>query len=119
MRLRGMRAIAGIVFVLAVVAGCGDGDAGEGQPTTSPTSDPTTAPSTPPSIEDINELVGVPEAGVENDCWLLDDFLLVGGDRKLIASGEEVRIVGQIDKNMMTTCQQGTPFVVESVELVE
>lgn len=45
---------------------------------------------------------------------MLDGYLLMGGDRDLLLSGQELRITGIIEKDVMTTCQQGTPFRVES-----
>jgi len=61
--------------------------------------------------------------GVEAGCLLLntDDgrsFLLLGGDRGLIGSGGRLEVVGQPQPDLMTTCQQGTPFQVSQVRRI-
>jgi hypothetical protein len=91
--------------------------------TPTPMPEPTPRPTTPPLDEETASpkpgsvtLVGVPHAGVEMNCWLLDDYLLLGGDRELIASGERLEITGQPMKGVATTCMQGTPFEVETIE---
>ncbi len=58
--------------------------------------------------------------GVEAGCRVLatDDgktYLLVGGDRSALAGAARVEVVGQPVPDLMTTCQQGTPFQVASV----
>src|SRR5690242_5428948 len=39
-------------------------------------------------------LTGIPERGVEASCLLLDKYLLIGGDRVLLASGAKVTVTG-------------------------
>ncbi|MFI2709527.1 hypothetical protein ACH495_05270 [Micromonospora sp. NPDC018662] len=70
-------------------------------------------PSTPPGVGGTT-LSGTIRAGVEPNCLLLDDHLLVGGPRDLLKAGAKVEVTGRPEPGMMTTCQQGTPFVVES-----
>lgn len=77
---------------------------------------PTPEPSKPSGA---GELVGIPEPGVESGCWLLDGYLLLGGDDELLSSGRPVRVVGKVERDVATTCQQGIPYRVESVEPVE
>lgn len=83
---------------------------------TEPTTDPTTSP---PVSGDPTTLTGVVEAGVETGCLLLEGHLLLGGetdDGDLLQVGRNVRVTGHVEKNMMSTCQQGIPFRVETVE---
>jgi hypothetical protein len=54
--------------------------------------------------------------GVEPNCVLLNGYLLLGGPRDLFAAGALVTVTGRIQPDMMTTCQQGTPLVVESAQ---
>ncbi|CAA9269235.1 MAG: FIG00814497: hypothetical protein [uncultured Corynebacteriales bacterium] len=61
-------------------------------------------------------LTGVVQPGVERGSLLLGGYLLVGGPRELLAGGRAVRVTGRPQPNLLTTAQQGTPFVVESVE---
>ncbi|MFV2009651.1 MULTISPECIES: hypothetical protein [unclassified Micromonospora] len=61
-------------------------------------------------------LTGAVEAGVEHDCYLLDGYLLVGGSRDLIRPGARLSVTGHVQADLMTTCQQGTPFMVQRVE---
>ncbi|MEW2442020.1 hypothetical protein [Micromonospora marina] len=70
-------------------------------------------PSTPPGVGGTT-ITGTIRAGVEPNCLLLDDHLLVGGPRDLLKAGAKVEVTGRPEPGMMTTCQQGTPFVVES-----
>ena len=61
-------------------------------------------------------VTGVIAAGVEPNCLLLDGYLLVDGPRELLRSGARVSVTGRVQPDLMTTCQQGTPFVVESAK---
>ena len=62
-------------------------------------------------------LTGTVEAGVEQGCLLLPAsgglHLLVGATSGL-APGQRVTVRGRTDETLLTTCQQGTPFVVSS-----
>ncbi|NES14320.1 MULTISPECIES: hypothetical protein [Micromonospora] len=60
-------------------------------------------------------LTGTVQAGVEPNCFLLDGNLLVGAPRGALKAGARVTVTGHSQPGLMTTCQQGTPFVVESV----
>jgi hypothetical protein len=51
---------------------------------------------------------------VEPNCLLLDGYLLVGGPRDVLTAGARVTVTGRVEPGMMTTCQQGTPFTVET-----
>jgi hypothetical protein len=42
-------------------------------------------------------------------------YLLVGGDRSLIVEGAHLTVTGRVDPSLMTTCQQGTPLIVDTV----
>jgi hypothetical protein len=57
--------------------------------------------------------------GVEAGCLLLKTpatlYLLIGGDRAALPVGKRVTVVGTPQPDMMSTCQQGTPFQVDSV----
>lgn len=57
-------------------------------------------------------LTGTVQGGVEPNCVLLDGYLLVGGPRDVLTPGARVEVTGRAEPGMMTTCQQGTPFVV-------
>jgi hypothetical protein len=61
-------------------------------------------------------LSGTITAGVEPNCVLLDNYLLVGGPRELLKAGARVTVTGRVQADLMTTCQQGTPFMVESAK---
>lgn len=86
---------------------------------TEPPVDPTADPTSPPVSDDPTTLTGVVEAGVETGCLLLEGHLLLGGesdDGELLQVGRNVQVTGHVEKNMMSTCQQGIPFRVETVE---
>lgn len=61
-------------------------------------------------------LTGTIIAGVEPGCVLLDNYLLVGGEKALLRAGARVTVTGEVRTDLMTTCQQGTPFLVQSAE---
>jgi Protein of unknown function (DUF5818) len=116
-----------IGLLLAVVAaGCADpGDgAGAGQgggtaaPTTLPGGPPTTRPSRPAGPVTVT---GTVSQGVEPGCLLLDadggpSYLLVGGERAELRPGRRVAVTGRVDRSLLSTCQQGEPLVVTSIE---
>lgn len=61
--------------------------------------------------------------GVESGCVVLaaDDgmtYLLLGGDRTVIGGGGRLEVVGEPQPDLLTTCQQGTPFQVSSVRRI-
>ena len=116
-------ALVGLVVAVFALAGCGGSAPSSGATPTvtiSPTSgsgsgDPSD-PVLPPTVTTgpTRTLTGTPQRGVEAGCLLLDQYLLIGGDRALLDSGVEVRVTGHVDRSVMSFCQQGTPFVVES-----
>jgi hypothetical protein len=65
-------------------------------------------------------LTGQVIAGVEPGCLILTGpagarMLIVKGDAaKAVKVGATITVVGRADPGMVTTCQQGTPFVVSS-----
>jgi hypothetical protein len=75
-----------------------------------PTGGSTDKPSAPMT------LTGTVQAGVEPNCVLLDGYLLLGGPREQLRSGSRVTVTGRVQKDVMTTCQQGTPFMVETAK---
>ena len=107
------------------VAACAQGGCGGSSPSTGPTPTVTISPTSgsdpsdpvlPPTVTTgpTTTLTGTPQRGVEVGCLLLDQYLLIGGDRTLLESGVAVRVTGHVDRTVMSFCQQGTPFVVES-----
>ena len=68
----------------------------------------------PSQSAEVRSLTGTVTAGVEANCVLLDNFLLVGGPRDVLRPGARVTVTGRVQPGLMTTCQQGTPFVVET-----
>jgi hypothetical protein len=73
--------------------------------------DPTGGKSSGPTT-----LTGTVTAGVEPNCVVLDGYLLVGGPREHLRGGARVTVTGRVQADLMTTCQQGTPFVVETAQ---
>ncbi len=69
----------------------------------------------------VSELTGTVEAGVESGCLVLTDAdgavlaNLIGLDAATTPVGTEVVVTGQFQQDLMTTCQQGSPFEVTSV----
>ncbi|MGC5018498.1 hypothetical protein [Micromonospora sp. DT47] len=78
-----------------------------------PTGRPPSRPSRPPG-PGATTITGTVQPGVEPNCLLIDGYQLIGGPRDVLAPGARVTVTGRPQPDMMTTCQQGTPFVVES-----
>ncbi len=64
----------------------------------------------------VQVLSGTPQPGVEWGCLMLQGYQLIGGPRDLLGAGVPVRITGRAQPRMLTTAQQGIPFVVERAE---
>ncbi len=68
-------------------------------------------------------LRGIASEGVEANCVVMttDDgtvYQLLGGDRALILSGARIEVSVLIQNDIMTTCQQGTPALVQTVRKI-
>ena len=120
-----LRALVGLQLAGLLVAACAEPDgndsgAGGGAttvPTTLPGNPPVTRP-TPPAGE--VTVSGTVVEGVEPNCLLLDagggkTYLLIGGRAELPA-GAKVKVTGRVDRGLLSTCQQGEPLVVASIE---
>lgn len=63
-------------------------------------------------------LTGTVSSGVEAGCVLLEfegtTYNLVGGDTSVLTPGTDVEVTGTVNEGLMTTCQQGVPFEVDS-----
>jgi hypothetical protein len=75
-------------------------------------------PTVSPPVGAERTITGEVFQGVEAGCLLLraadDDYLLIGGHDELRA-GATVTVRGYADPDLITICQQGTPFVVIEV----
>jgi hypothetical protein len=126
-RLKDMKHVRVAVVALAAtlaLAACGEAGNEPGSPSASasPTASPSPPPLDPvptmpakPSRATALTLSGTVMPGVEPNCLLLDKYLLVGGDRAVLKAGAKVTVTGRADPDLLTTCQQGTPFQVETV----
>jgi hypothetical protein len=83
---------------------------------------PIPATPVPPSPTGDLTLTGTVVEGVEANCLLLDSpagsYLLLaqpGVDRSLFRVGARITVRGRVGADIMTTCQQGTPFMVVEV----
>ena len=142
MRVRPVTVVRAAVAALVagvLLAGCG-GDAGDDEPTPSPSSpgppspslpspvlptlppeSPPVPPISPPSTGRTGEvtLTGELVSGVEAGCLLLEtdtgEYLLFGEPVEQLRTGGTVTVRGQVRNDMMSTCQQGTPFEVTEV----
>ena len=79
-------------------------------------------PSGKPGTSGTTTITGMMAAGVEPGCLLLQDasgtHLLLFEDpamRADVQAGSKVTVTGRSDPSMMSTCQQGTPFIVTAV----
>ncbi|RQX18085.1 hypothetical protein DDE19_09280 [Micromonospora ureilytica] len=139
--MRTLRLAVPALALCVALSACGSQGGGGGTPTPTPTGaqpvtsqptpDPSTSPetiapttpsgvkspkpggpSTPPGVG-ATTLSGTLQGGVEPNCVLLDGYLLLGGPRDVLTPGARVEVTGRVEPGMMSTCQQGTPFVVE------
>ena len=126
------RRFAVALTLLACLAGCagnnaspsaGSAETSAPSSASSPSLSPSSLPSLEPSESSAAETVtGTVEAGVEANCTLIRDdagnHVLYYDDPSLKAQapvGKKVTVTGHSKPGMMTTCQQGTPFIVTSV----
>ena len=79
-----------------------------------PTRPATPTPPPGPTPSPPTRITGTVSAGVEPGCLLLDGYLLVGGPPDLLRPGVRVTVTGRAQPDLITTCQQGTPFLVET-----
>jgi hypothetical protein len=123
-------AVAGIV--LALVAGCGGPAEQAGGGVSTSSSGPSAGPpsssppgpgtGTPPAGQPVT-VRGRVEEGVEPGCVVLraDDrttYLLIGSDPAVAVPGARVEVVGDLRTDIFTTCQQGTPLMVERIQRI-
>ncbi|MFI7597339.1 hypothetical protein [Actinoplanes sp. NPDC049681] len=108
------------------VAGCANGSS---EPSSAPASSAVPSSAVPSAVPSSAVPSAVPSAGpgtisgtvtagVEPNCLLVDDHLLIFNDDKLKAVAEEgatVTVTGRTEPGMMTTCMQGTPFIVTAI----
>jgi hypothetical protein len=127
MMIRRFSVLTALVAVF-LAAGCAR-NADSDSPAAPPAAAATTAPAAPPADESGKPsapvgqtITGTVAAGVEPNCVLLSgggtDYLLIFDDpalRDQVKPGEQATVVGRAEKGQMTTCQQGTPFIVTSV----
>ena len=59
-------------------------------------------------------LTGTVTEGVESGCLLLAGYLLINGPADIVRAGAKVRVTGTVRTDLVSTCQQGTPFMVTS-----
>ena len=120
MMIRRLSVLTALVAVL-FAAGCAR-NADTGAPAAAPPAAAPTEESGKPSAPVGQTITGTVTAGVEPNCVLLSgggtDYLLIFDDpalRDQVKTGEQATVVGRAEKGQMTTCQQGTPFIVTSV----
>ena len=121
------RALAGLLLARLLVGACtapdrDDSGPGQGGATTVPTTLPGNPPVTRPTDPGGQVTVtGMVREGVEPNCLLLDAqggkrYLLVGGERAELRPGSRVAVTGRVDRDLLSTCQQGEPLVVATIE---
>ena len=76
-----------------------------------------------PPMRDPIEVTGVVEAGVESGCLVLrtEDvaYQLSGSTDPLIRPGARLTVIGRVNPDLMTTCQQGPVLEVLEVRAAE
>jgi hypothetical protein len=121
MMIRRFSVLTALVAVL-FAAGCARNADSESPAAPPPAVTTPTEESGKPSAPVGQTITGTVTAGVEPNCVLLSgggtDYLLIFEDpalRDQVKTGEQATVVGRAEKSQMTTCQQGTPFIVTSV----
>jgi Protein of unknown function (DUF5818) len=122
-RANHLSVLIGLLLAGLVVAACAEPDrddsgSAQGGATTAPGNPPVTKPAKPAGEVTV---AGTVREGVEPGCLLLDAdggtrYLLVGGERAELAPGSRVAVTGRVDRGLLSTCQQGEPLVVASIE---
>lgn len=142
MRLRSVTVVRAALAALvagALLAGCAGDDGGDAESATpspsspaapSPSLAPPALPTLPPiSVPPVSPpspgrpgettITGELVTGVEAGCLLLEtdtgQYLLFGEAVQELRTGTTVSLRGQVRTDMMSTCQQGTPFEVTEV----
>jgi|SRR5882724_3217343 len=124
------RRLAALLLLTLALAGCANQTgAGSGGPSTTVVSAPVTiVPSPTPSAgtssgSDAQTISGTVAEGVEPNCLVLHDssgnhvlFFHDPALRSAAKAGARVTLVGRSEPAMMTTCQQGVPFIVSAVK---
>jgi hypothetical protein len=128
MKHSNLRALAGLLLAGALLAACADpgvdGGGAAGATSTVPTTVPGNPPLTRPTAPAGGQLTvtGTVRDGVEPGCLLLDAeqgrYLLIGGERGELRAGTRVQVTGRVVPDLMSTCQQGEPLVVASIQPV-
>lgn len=114
------------LLIALALAGCANGDpvgAPVGAPPASSPAPSSVAPieesgTVKPPAGEVQTLTGTISAGVEPNCLLLGEHLLIIGDPQLQSAakvGATVTVTGRAEQGTMTTCQQGTPFIVATL----
>jgi hypothetical protein len=122
MMIRRFSVLTALVAVL-FAAGCArTADSGTDSPAAPPAATSTEESGKPSAAPAGQTITGTLTAGVEPNCILLSgggtDYLLIISDpalRDQLKTGEQATVVGRPDTQQVTTCQQGTPFIVTSV----
>ena len=108
-------ALAGLLLAAALLGACADQDGGNGGGAGAATTTP------PPAAGSAITATGTVVAGVEPGCTVLhtdqgQNYLLVGGDPGKLREGARVQVRGRLLRDLLSTCQQGLPLQVASVE---
>ena len=117
---RTARILAG-VGAFAVLTACGSAPATPAPSSSGVTESPDTTASAGSGAA--TTLSGTMQAGVESGCIVLVDDTgavlanLIGLDAASAPIGSTVEVKGRFSPDLMTTCQQGEPFTVASVEV--
>jgi hypothetical protein len=132
--------LAAVTLAAVMLGGCArtadSGDTSAGAPGPAPSASASALPSAepsgsavspgppPPSAAGALSISGVVTAGVEPNCLLLtgagEPYLLVFSDESMQAKakvGTRITVTGRAQPGMMTTCQQGVPYLVTSVRV--
>jgi hypothetical protein len=121
--------ISGLLLALALLLGaCADPDSEQGAASggATTTAAPATSAPVPPTSDQPRDQVkvqatGTVQQGVEPGCLLLDTgkgqtYLLLSKDRSKLKPGAKVQVTGVRAASQFSTCQQGQPLEVQSVE---
>ena len=124
LRMRERSGLCVLVLFAMVAAGCAAGSQTSGAPpsgeeSTIPNFPPPSKPAGSPSSQDVIEITGVVETGVEHGCTMLrtagELYQLTGSTDPLIRPGARLTVRGRPRPDLLTTCQQGVPFQVIEV----